>query len=155
MRLGGVLAVLILGSASAARAQDLADAHVFVSALYAAYQRHEPAHLGRQARAVFSPRILALIRLDTARTPAGDIGALDGDPICDCQDAGGLRVEDVQISGGGDARANATVRLRFPDGPRTMRLDLVGLNSHWRVDDVHTESIPSLVKYLEQHAGGR
>ena len=151
-----VLAALIFASASAslARAQDLTAAHGFVSGLYAAYHGRGPDYLGRQAKTVLSPRLLALVRLDAARTPAGDIGALDGDPICDCQDASGLRITNLKISGG-DGRAVATVRLRFPDGPRTLRLDLVALDGRWRVDDVHSESMPSLVKYLQQHAGGR
>ena len=137
-------------------AQDLTAAHRFVSGLYAAYHGdgRGPDYLGRQAKTVLSPRLLALVRLDAARTPAGDVGALDGDPICDCQDTSGLRLTDLKISGG-DGRAVAKVRLHFPDGPRTLRLDLVALDGRWRVDDVHSESMPSLVKYLQQHAGGR
>ena len=52
-----------------------------MAGLYAAYARKPgPDYVGRQARGVFSPGLLDLMRRDVAATPKGDVGALDGDP---------------------------------------------------------------------------
>ena len=147
-------------SAGAARAQDAASAQAFVAGLYNAYRHHPgPDYLGPEAKAVFSARLLGLIRRDAALAK-GEVGALDGDPICDCQDASGLWLEKLTtvnhaIAGQPIGKLIATVRLRGPDGSRTLRLDLVAVDGRWRVDDVHTHDTPSLAAYLRQHAGGR
>jgi hypothetical protein len=144
------LAVLIFGFAPLARAQDLVAAHDFVAGLYAAYHGKGPDYLGRSAKAAFSPQLLRLIRRAADATPADEVGALDGDPICDCQDSGGIRMADLKLTAGSRDRATATVRLRFPNEFRTLRLDLIAVDGHWRVGDVHTKDTPSLVAYLTQ-----
>jgi hypothetical protein len=155
MRLAGIgLAALMLASASAASAQDLAAAQAFVARLYAAYHGKGPDYLGRDAKATFAPPLLRLIRRDAAATPSGDVGALDGDPICDCQDAGGLRNVDVAIAGGAKGHALATVRFQISAERRTVQLDLVAVQGHWRVSDVRTADTPSLVTYLTQSFNG-
>jgi len=135
-------------AASAAAAQDAASADAFVRGLYAAYHGAGPDYLGRQAGAVFAPPLLRLIRRDAAQTAPGDAPDLDGDPICDCQDSGGLTLTDVKVEGGADGHATATVRLRIAKDRRTVRLDLAAVQGHWRVSDVHTAETPSLVSYL-------
>jgi hypothetical protein len=142
------IAGALLAAASAAAAQDAASADAFVHGLYAAYHGAGPDYLGRQAGAVFAPSLLRLIRRDAAKTPAGDAPNLDGDPICDCQDAGGLKLTDVKVEGGASGQATATVRFRISGSRRTVRLDLAAVQGHWRVSDVHTAETPSLVSYL-------
>ena len=144
------LAVLIFGFAPLARAQDLGTAHEFVAGLYAAYHGKGPDYLGHDAKAAFSPQLLRLIRRAAATTPADEVGAIDGDPICDCQDSSGIRMANLKLTRGPQGRATATVRLRFPDEFRTLRLDLIGVDGDWRVCDVHTKDTPSLVAYLTQ-----
>lgn len=153
------LAALIFALPVESRAQSLADAQAFVGKLYAAYPSDDvhsgPDYLGRRARTVFAPRLLSLVRLDAARTPTGDVGALDGDPICDCQDSGELRVVDLKVTRNGVGRAVATVVLRFPHESRALRLDLVSIRGRWRIDDIHSKDTPSLARFLQRHAGGR
>lgn len=130
-------------------AQSQADAHAFVLGLYRAYERDPgPYYLGAQASRVFSPELLALIRRDAARTPPGYVGALDGDPICDCQDEEITKVE-VTVAEIGKGRAQATARLLDIGKWRTMKLDLVAVHGKWRVSDVHTDATPSLVAFLK------
>jgi hypothetical protein len=161
MRLYGYgLALLLALSAAAPQAQDLTSARAFVTGLYSAYRRDPgPDYLGPKAKSVFSPRLLALIRRDAALAK-GEVGALDGDPICDCQDAGGLRLRELKtvsrtVADRPSDRLDATVRLGFPSGTRTLRLDLVAVDGNWRVDDIHSQDTPSLAAYLKRHAGGR
>jgi hypothetical protein len=132
-----------------AQAQGPAAAHAFAQRLYDAYQGGEPDHLGREAERTFAPSLLALIRRDQATAPPGEVGILDGDPICDCQDHGGVRTTRLVVRPAGPGRARAEVTLRFPTESRMMNLDLVATRGRWRVADVHTASTPSLVRLLE------
>ena len=106
------LALLIALLASPAAAQDLDAAKAFVTGLYAAYATPPvPDYLGRQAKDTFSPALLDLMRRDAARTPKGEVGTLDGDPICNCQDQeiGGVS---VVVTAAGASRATAIVGFR-------------------------------------------
>ena len=139
------------------RAQGFDSARAFTLHLYEAYRTGAPDYLGRDAQRTFAPHLLELIARDRATTPSGDVGILDGDPICDCQDAGGVRATHLTISAVGPGRARARVTLRFPSETRDMTLDLVVTwaaargagRGEWRVADVHTRDTPSLVRLLE------
>ena len=156
LRHGLWLAAALLALAPAAGAQSLGDARAFVTDLDRAYGRApEPDYLGPRARRGFSPRLLGLIRQDE-RDARGEVGALDGDPICDCQDPEGIRLVALELASSGPGRAEARAQVRFAGARReAITLDLVGIGGRWRVDDVHTADTPSLVRYLEQHSGGR
>lgn len=132
-----------------------ASAKAFAAALYRAYVHGSgPDITGHGASAVFSPRLLRLIRKDQASTPAGEVGALDGDPICDCQDPSGLRLARLDVTSSGPGRAVARVTLSFPDGRRRLRLDLEEGQAGWRVSDVHTADMPSLLGLLQSTSRG-
>jgi hypothetical protein len=151
-RTGLLLLLPLLAAAPPAGAQTTGDARRFVTGLYDAYAHSEPDYAGRQARQVFSPRLLALMRRD-ARRAHGEVGALDGDPICDCQDPAGLQPTWVGIDRATPGHVTARVELKFPDGREVITLDLVPVRGQWRVDDVHSPSTPSLVKLLDAPPG--
>ena len=143
-----VLVIALLAAPGAAFAQDLPAAQAFVLKLYDAYEHGpEPRYLDRQAKAVFSPALLALMRRDTALTPKGDVGALDGDPFCDCQDYAITKVT-VAVAAQGKDRARADVHFRNFDTPTAVTLDLISVKGRWRVDDIHTADMPSLSRLL-------
>jgi hypothetical protein len=150
-----ILALFLL--APALHAQDLAAARAFAQQLYAAYEHPAspsgPDVLGKSAGRIFSPSLLQLIRYDQAHTPPGDVPALDGDPICDCQDPGGLHLAALDVASAGADRASARATLQFPGekSARTIRLSLLLTPSGWRVDDVATHDTPSLRKYLREN----
>ena len=141
---------------SPSHAADLNSARVFVTQLYSHYPQREGGPefdpVGRSAGAVFDPNLVALIRKDARRTPPGDVGAIDGDPICDCQDDGGLSVTINAIRSTGPSHAAAFVDLRFGEAspPETSRLelDLVVVQGQWRVHDIRTKDTPSFRAYL-------
>ncbi|MDB5484012.1 MAG: hypothetical protein JWO83_5065 [Caulobacteraceae bacterium] len=135
-----------------AQAGRLDTARTFTERLYEAYQHGHPDYLGALARVTFAPRLLALIRHDEAAASPGDVGVLDGDPICDCQDDAGLKAERIEIENVATGRALATVTLRFPAEATKVRLDLVSRRGRWRVADIRTKDVPSLVGLLEKSA---
>ncbi len=119
----------------------------FVSNLYAGYARGEPDYLGKGAERVFSTRLLGLIRADQKATPDGDVGALDGDPICDCQDQ---QITDVAVEATPLSPGHVRARVRFRNfgRPQDLTLDLALGRRGWRVDDVHSRETPSLIALL-------
>jgi hypothetical protein len=147
------LSLLIAAAAAVpARAQELTQARTFVEGLYAAYRRSPgPDYVGRQAAKVFSPALVALMRRDAARTPEGEVGTLDGDPICNCQDYE-IRGVNVTVKPAGPGKAVAVARFRNLGQPQTVTLDLVAVGHAWRVDDVHAEGTPSLVALFRRAA---
>ena len=144
-----LLAASLLCVPAAASAQGKAQARVFVTGLYAGYAHGEPNYLGRQADQVFSPRLLAAIRKDQSDA-RGEVGALDGDPICDCQDADGLTHVRVEVVDAGPKRARAVARFRLSGQERAVTLNLASVLGQWRVDDVSTAGSPSLARRLRQ-----
>jgi hypothetical protein len=148
-------AFLALAIAAPARAEDLAAARAFTTALYAAYQHGEPDYLGKLAERTFDISLLQRIRRDQENTPDGEVGTLDGDPICDCQDAEGLKLIKLELVGAGVGRAQARVTLRLADETRPLALDLVATTVGWRVGDVHTEGTPSLAGRLDAELAAR
>ncbi len=133
-----------------AHARPFETARTFTERLYEAYRRGEPDYLGAKAGATFAPHLLALIRHDQAATPSGEVGALDWDPICDCQDDDGVRAKRIEIDDVAADRVLVTVTLGFPAEAKTVKLDLVLRHGRWRIADVHTKDMPSLVGLLEK-----
>lgn len=143
------LALFIALLASPAAAQDLAAAKAFVAQLYAAYGKPPgPDYHGRQAKDVFSPALLDLMRREAAQTPKGEVGALEGDPICNCQDYE-IRGVTIVATMAGPGRATVIASFRNHGQPQSVGLDLVWSQERWRVDDVHARDMLSLVKLLE------
>jgi len=144
-----VLALLLAAAPTMAAAQSATSARTFAAGLYARYARGEPEYAGKDAGATFTPKLVRLIREDQARA-RGEVGALDGDPICDCQDPGGLKLVGLSVTPAGPGKATAVARIQFPQSePEAIRLDLVESGASWRVSDVHTADMPSLVALLQ------
>ncbi|XNM62187.1 YbjP/YqhG family protein [Escherichia coli] len=89
-------------------------------------------------RAITSARIqqaLTLTRILRCR----QIGWLDHDPVCDCQDFGDLAPESVAITQTDADHADAVVRFRiFKDDKEktTQTLKMVAENGRWVIDDI-------------------
>jgi hypothetical protein len=141
--------------AGAAQSQDLTSAHHFVASIYGHYPISEkrPAFdplAGGLERALFDASLVQLINEDR-RLAKGEVGTLDGDPFCDCQDDGGTSFTvGPGRAAGADAAVVEVVR-RGPDQekPETITLDLVSTPAGWRVHDIRTPDTPSLRRMLE------
>lgn len=128
-----------------------ADPKAFLQALYANYdgRDHSFSPLGDKAADYFDPDMLGLMSNDAKVTPAGDVGALDGDPICDCQDFGALKAA-ITVHQATATHATAVVTITETDThfgdtvPQTLTYDLVLVNGAWRIHDITSASTPSL-----------
>lgn len=139
-----LIAVVMLAAASPAIAVEMPKA--FVTALYKTYDNPDADPLGKSARKIFSPSLLALIRADKA--PDGEVGKLDYDPICGCQDADGLKLLSVTVKPVSAASVHAISKFRIGATIRTVDLTLIRTPIGWRVDDVNPDGTGSLRSYL-------
>ena len=80
---------MILFALLAVAAQPVESPRRFMEQLYANYGHSDYSPFTHADR-VFAPRLLAAINEDS-RLAHGEVGYLDGDPVCQCQDTGGMR----------------------------------------------------------------
>ncbi len=150
---GAVAMTLAIVASSPAMGADLAGATAFLRQVYGHYP--QPANAtpydplaSETAATVFDPSMVALLSDDARLTPSDEVGAIDGDPICDCQDDAGLSVQAISVRADGPLRARASVILRFAEGPtvETHRVvfDLIQVGGSWRVHDIGEAGMPSL-----------
>ena len=139
---------LILLALAAAAAQPADTPRGFMERLYANYRQSDYSPFTHPDR-VFAPRLLAAMNEDT-KLAEGEVGYLDGDPVCQCQDTGGMhpKVTAVALQG----RDKATVRVSIGwDGEkaRPAKFSLVHTRGGWRIADVSSDDEPSLLEALE------
>jgi hypothetical protein len=142
-----VAACVLTVPAVAAGAPDANAARAFVQKLYSHYP--QPANgpffepTDKDAAAVFDPGMIAAFREDT-RLAKGEVGFVDGDPICQCQDDGGMKSKIVAVTMQGTAKADVLVSLLFEGGkPNPVTLHLVVVNGQWRIYDISASEEPS------------
>lgn len=123
--------------------RDDSTALDFVTDLYANYGENSLySSLGQGADTLFAPDLLALILQDQAQAK-GEVGYLDGDPVCDCQDND---ITDVRVT----LRKTETVRLQAEVGflnlnqPVSIGLSLLRSGKGWRIEDIRTRTASSL-----------
>ncbi len=136
--------------ARAAEADTPAD---LLRALYAAY----PVASGRtpplqdRPKAWLGEPLLGLVLRDRAGARvSGEPGALDFDPICACQDDTGLRGVAIAARDEDAVRAKAVVGFRIGSQAMSVRYSLARTEAGWRIVDVGTGDVPSLVKHLRR-----
>ena len=140
---------MILLALAAAVAQPADTPRHFLEAVYARYQKSDFSPFTHPGR-YFAPRLVAAIAEDS-RLAHGEVGYLDGDPLCQCQDASGLRARITRVSITSPGHAKAVVFLNYPDNtPTRVRLSLIRTKLGWRIADISAGDTPSLIRALEQ-----
>ena len=141
-----ILAALALAAAAAQSAAE--SPRAFVERVYAGYCKSDFSPFTRPER-WFAPRLLAAIREDE-RLAQGEVGYLDGDPICQCQDSDGLRatVTKIVVQDRDHARVRVSIGLSGY-AARPAALTLVRTGSGWRIADVSSTQETSLLAGLE------
>ena len=101
--------------------------------------------MGRQA---LTPELFALVKADQDAAK-GEVGALDFDPFCSCQDDE-ITAVTVEAKPQGPDKAEVTVSFRNFRKPHTTRLSMIKTAGGWRVADIHTKDVPSLTALLKK-----
>jgi len=141
--------MILLFLAAAAAAQPQAETpKAFMERIYAGYRDTDYSPFTKPER-VFAPRLLAAINEDS-RLNQGEVGYLGGDPICQCQDATGLKatVKRVKLQSGGKATVSVSIGLHGYK-PRPATFSLVRTRAGWRIADVSSPDEPSMLRGIE------
>jgi hypothetical protein len=83
-----VSVLLLVSDTSPAQGQDVESARSFVQQVYQDYVNPDWQHQEQRQAKFYTPQLYRLILADRSAHP-GEVGNLDFDPICACQDAGG------------------------------------------------------------------
>jgi hypothetical protein len=154
LRRAGLVAVFALLGA-AAPSPPVSDAEAVKAFLDGLYAHYKSADSGFQMfdagrRAVFDADMIRLLDED-AKALKGDLGAIDGDWLCDCQDFESIRaVVTVQSASPTTAKASANIRdVGMPEeGVRRIEFDLTKTKAGWRIHDIMDPGQPSLRNVL-------
>lgn len=144
-----ILAAALL--APPAHAAGPEDARAFVARVIA-YETSGKSNMRSAAYLnLLTPALAGAIRRDMA---GSEIGVIDYDPLCQCQDDGGLALRIVALRETGAGQASAELEATT-DGAQARRLTLrlVKLRRGWRIADIATAELPSLRAALAQPQG--
>ena len=98
----------------------------------------------------FAPRLLAAIKED-ARLANGEVGYVDGDPICQCQDPDGLHATVTGVTQQGRDKAIVRVSIGFTGyKARPTTYTLVQTKAGWRIADVSSADEASFLQGIEK-----
>ncbi|MFC5741537.1 DUF3828 domain-containing protein [Dyella tabacisoli] len=119
-----------------ATAQDVektdASAENFLRRVYATYKTgSEPPELS----SIATPALRDLLHQEQVALD-GEMGVLDADPLCNCQDFD-IKVQSIHFDHVSDAHASAVVTFtNFGKASKPVELELAKVKGVWRIDDV-------------------
>jgi hypothetical protein len=120
----------------------------YMERLYASYRDAKFNPLARPDR-YFAPRLVAAIKEDE-RLSHGEVGYVEADPICQCQDPDGLHAKVTRVTRQGPAKAAAEVIIDFTDSTaRRVKFSIERTSAGWRIADVSSGDEPSFLRGIE------
>lgn len=129
---------------------DIASARAFLTHIYAGYHPDAGLDAILPDEDLYTPALIAAMQANSDAY-GGEVGYLDGDPLCDCQDvAQDLRQLPFDIQPLADGRLQASTHLGDPGEPVDLRLILQRQGASWRIADIATPRAPSLLQALER-----
>ena len=149
-----ILAMFVGLGLSAATAADpnAASAEQFLRGLYAKYT-----HNGKptpfvypDARTIADANMMALLKRDRDKSN-GEVGAMDSDPVCRCQDWEAIKVTAVHVTMQGMNAAAADLTFSDLGDVQKLHYSLVWTKDGWRIHDIGAKDEPSLIAYLRNY----
>jgi hypothetical protein len=139
---------MILLALLAAAAQPAEGPRAYMERLYANYRTSDYSPFTHPER-VFAPPLLRAIKEDS-RLANGEVGYLDGDPVCQCQDSAGIHPTITSVTQERPDKAVVRVSIGWNgDKARPATFKLVRTKAGWRIADVGSADEPSLLRALE------
>ncbi|HEY1057754.1 MAG TPA: DUF3828 domain-containing protein [Limnobacter sp.] len=123
-----------------AQAQALVDRYLSAKADNSSINR---------ADTVYSKALSTLIKKDQTSAGPGELGRLDFEPLCNCQDTGAIQSVTITDTDGKPPQW-LTLQIKWEDrSPTTpILLHFIQEDGQWRIDDVVSNDIPSLHTFL-------
>ena len=146
------LSIAGVSAAQAAPVASAATVEQFLRGLYAKYTANgKPTpFVYPDAKGIVDPAMLALLKNDQDKSK-GEVGAMDTDPICRCQDWNALKVTSLHVAISGGNAASADVSISDDGHVEKIHFALVWLTGGWHIHDIGTKDEPSLVAYLREY----
>lgn len=137
--------VMVAAPAAAATAPD-----AWLKTLYARYA-DEDFNLFEKPEQWFDPALLAAMKENDDLTPDDEVGAVDHDPVCQCQDFSGMqsRVAGAQF----DSATTATGMVDLWWGTadqRRITIELWLVKGDWRIHDIRGADGYSFLAYVQE-----
>jgi hypothetical protein len=139
--LTAVICLLPTIAAAQPSASDAASARAFFQAIYRSYSKDgkgiDP--LSPAGARVFDQSFRGLVRADVRAAGPGEVGVVDFDILCACQDWDSLRDLTVTLRPGEQSVKVADVSFVLGDGPdahRNIEVALVRIQGEWRIHNV-------------------
>jgi len=150
MRCTRLLSVLLLAfalGAIPAPAQDANSAKAFLIGAYSHYGKNGKGidFSGPRANRYYHSSLISLIQEDVKANGPDNVPAIDGDPLCGCQDWDGIFDLKIDVQLEAPQRALATVsfdvfdpkgRNSSPDGWAKLKIQLRVEQGQWRIYDI-------------------
>jgi len=149
-----ILMVLVAAGNSASVSADpsAASAEQFLRGLYAKYT-----HNGKptpfvypDAKDIADAGMMALLKNDQVKSK-GEVGAMDSDPVCRCQDWQAIKVTALKATMQGASAAAADVTISDGGDVQKIHYSLAWTKEGWRIHDIGTKDEPSLIAYLRNY----
>ncbi len=152
---------VVTATATATAAPSADSARVWVTRLYANYANDSFSPFKKPAD-WFDAAVVKALKEDERLTPEGEMGAIDADPVCSCQDPTDMKATVGEIVMAPDGSARVKVKLQWPlppdpipsqipDYTREQTLHLVMTGAGWRIHDIGGEAPDEgFLHYLEQ-----
>lgn len=129
-------------------ATDVASARAFFESIYRHYGKNgkgiDP--LGAAGAKVFDSSFRALLRADAPAAGPGEVGVVDSDLLCACQDWDSVRDLSIALRSGRSPITLADVSFALGDGAdarRRIEFALVRVHGGWRIHNVVDRSDPA------------
>ncbi|HEX4284265.1 MAG TPA: DUF3828 domain-containing protein [Terracidiphilus sp.] len=147
--LSRILIACIALTAAPAFAQDTTTAQAFLQSIYKNYGKGGPGvnFDGSKARHIFSSSLLGLLHADERALGPDEVGVLDGDPLCSCQDWDALHDLKIALSPQSEDGLKASVSFALfqskaasEQSLRSLEITLVRHRGQWRIDNILDQS---------------
>lgn len=140
--LKSALLACVVVPVSAAHAQDAAAAKAFLQSIYEHYSEFSKVEeTGPRGGRYLHSSLIALFREDLRAVGPNDVGVLDGDPFCGCQDMDGIYDLKIEVHEPNAGKAVASLSFAVfkdakPQDRRSLVITLAQEKGAWRVWNV-------------------
>lgn len=128
---------------------DKRSADTFLQDIYAHYRENGEGIPTSDAR-VYSRALRTLMHADATAAGEGNVGLLDYDPLCDCQDFD-IKTATFVYTPAGKDRLDAAVSFHNLDADESLHLLLVRAPDGWRIDDVISKAAGGSLRIVLQN----
>ncbi len=143
-----VVVALVLASAAPGSADERESPEAFLVRAYTPYLKNENAPpVTKREAALFEPSLRALFKKDRGEVH-GEVGRIDGDVLCGCQDYETFKAFEIDTTHGDPDQPELLVRFLNGETPVEMQVLLRRTKAGWRIHDLVEREQGSVRKRL-------